>query len=258
MIIAHENPIITVGDSWYESSPDGATVDLVAFYQSAEPVKSLWSREFYTIEVDLARSESQIFADLGKTNRYKISRADKRDNLQYHWWHRDAESVLDQFTHFYAKFAQSVGLQVPQKNWLRAYAQAGALDVSRISDEQGRALCWHTHYRADNHARLFHSASSFRECADPAMRSLTGRANRYQHWRDMLRFKESGITAYDFGGWYEGKDDQERLRINNFKREFGGHVLKAFNSIQPRTLLGRAYLIARLVRHPNKRLIHMV
>jgi len=90
------------------------------------------------------------------------------------------------------------------------------------------------------------------------MRSLTGRANRLQHWRDMLRFKSSGVVSYDFGGWYEGREDQDRLRINSFKEEFGGQVLKAFNWIRPMTLRGRAYLYARLVRHPSKRLIHMV
>jgi hypothetical protein len=258
MIIVHKNSILTVGDIWYESTPAEASVDLVACYQSARPMNSIWSREFYTIAVDLAREEDQIFAGMGKTNRYKISRAQKRDGLRYEWWHQDSESVLDEFMEFFAGFARSVGLQMPQKAWLRSYARAGVLDISRISDEQSRILCWHTHYRENSHARLFHSASSFREFDDPAMRSLTGRANRFQHWQDMLRFKAADITTYDLGGWYEGRDDQERLRINRFKEEFGGQVVKAFNSIQPMTLRGRAYLVARLIRHPNKRLIHMV
>jgi hypothetical protein len=258
MMVVHKNAIVTIGDTWYESGADGAQVDLLAHYQSATPVHSLWSQEFYTIEVDVTRNEGGIFAGMGKTNRYKISRADKRDKLQYEWWHQDAESVLDEFTEFFAHFARRVGLQVPRRDWLRDYAQAGVLDVSRVCDENGRALCWHTHYRGDNRARLFHSASSYRDYADAAMRSLTGRANRYQHWRDMLRFKEVGTTSYDFGGWYAGENDQDRLRINSFKEEFGGRVVKAFNSIQPVTLRGRAYLAARLVRHPSRRLMHMV
>ena len=84
-------------------------------------------------------------------------------------------------------------------------------------------------YRAEGRARLFQSASSFRELDSSSMRSLTGRANRFQHWHDMLRFKEGGVVSYDFGGWYEGREDQERLRINSFKEEFGGQVVKAFN-----------------------------
>ena len=258
MVIVHQNPFLTIGDSWYQSVQQETEVDLLAFYQSSRPVHSIWSREFHSLVVDLLRDQDAIFSEMGKTNRYKISRAGKRDNLGYEWWHKDSETVLDQFMEFFAKFAHNVGLQMPQKSWLRAYAKAGVLDISRVSDEQGRVLSWHTHYRGDSHARLFHSASSFRNFDDSTTRSLIGRANRFQHWRDMLRFKEANVAAYDFGGWYEGHEDQERLRINGFKEEFGGQVVKAFNSIQPMTFLGRAYLYARLIRHPNKRLIHMV
>lgn len=258
MLIVHRIPYLTVGDSWYECSPANLNVDLLACYQSSTPMKSIWSRAFHTIVVDLQSDEETIFGSMGKNNRYKISRAGKRDNLQYEWWHQDSETVLDEFADFFSKFARSIGLQMPQKSWLRAYARAGVLDISRVSDESGNVLCWHTHYRAEGRARLFQSASSFRELDNSSMRSLTGRANRLQHWRDMLRFKSSGVISYDFGGWYEGREDQDRLRINSFKEEFGGQVLKAFNWIRPMTLRGRAYLYARLVRHPSKRLIHMV
>jgi len=258
VIIVHNNAMVTIGDSWYESSTIGSNVDLVARYQSSTPVHSIWSGEFYTIEVDVTRDEDKIFGGFGKTNRYKVSRAEKRDNLLYQWWHKDAENVLDEFMDFFASFARGVGLQVPQKDWLPDYARAGVLDISRVCDENGLTLCWHTHYRGERRARLFHSASSFRDYTDPAMRSLTGRANRYHHWRDMLRFKDAGLTSYDFGGWYEGNSDPDRLRINSFKEEFGGYLVKTFNSIQPVTLLGRAYLVGRLVRHPSRRLMHMV
>jgi len=257
-IIVHKSAIVTIGDTWYESSTGGAHVDLLARYQSATPAHSIWSGEFYTIEVDMTKDEDEIFSSFGKTNRYKISRAEKRDNLLYQWWHQDAENVLDEFVDFFASFARGVGLQVPRIEWLRDYARAGVLDISRVCDAKGLTLCWHTHYRGDQRARLFHSASSFRDYADPAMRSLTGRANRYHHWRDMLRFKDAGLTSYDFGGWYEGNSDPERLRIISFKEEFGGHLVKTFNSIEPVTLLGRAYLLGRLVRHPSRRLMHMV
>jgi hypothetical protein len=258
MLIVHHYPVVTIGDSWYEESTPRGAVDLLAWYQSKRAASKIWSREFFTIVVDLEAEEDMIFSAMGKTNRYKISRAAKRDNLRYECWNADAESVLDEFIEFFAAFARNVGVQVPRKAWLHTYARAGALDISRISDEQGRALSWHTHYRAQGHARLFHSASSFRDFDDSAQRSLIGRANRFHHWQDMLRFKAAGIRTYDFGGWYEGKEDPERLRINQFKEEFGGRVVRSFNSVQPVTLRGRAYLMARLVRHPSRRLIHMV
>ncbi|HEX3320760.1 MAG TPA: hypothetical protein VHR84_08665 [Terriglobales bacterium] len=258
MLIVHRHPVVTVGDSWYEDSTPQPRVDLLASYQSKEPLSRIWSREFYTIVVDLKPEEDMIFSGMGKTNRYKISRAAKRDDFRYESWHADANVVIDEFIDFFSAFARNVALPTPKESWLLSYAEAGALDISRVSDAKGESLVWHTHYRANDCARLFHSASSFRNFDDSAQRSLIGRANRYHHWQDMLRFKASGITTYDFGGWYEGKENEERLRINQFKEEFGGRVVKSFNSVQPVTFRGRAYLMARLMRHPKKRLMHMV
>lgn len=61
------------------------------------------------------------------------------------------------------------------------------------------------------------------------MRNLIGRANRFHHWQDMLRFKQAGIRVYDFGGWYQGTTDTEKLGINRFKAEFGGTVVTNYN-----------------------------
>jgi lipid II:glycine glycyltransferase (peptidoglycan interpeptide bridge formation enzyme) len=58
------------------------------------------------------------------------------------------------------------------------------------------------------------------------------------YWRDMLRFKASGISTFDFGGYYLGSDDEEKLRINGFKEEFGGRVIQEFNCEKALTLKG--------------------
>jgi lipid II:glycine glycyltransferase (peptidoglycan interpeptide bridge formation enzyme) len=71
---------------------------------------------------------------------------------------------------------------------------------------------------------------------------MLGRANRYHHWEDMLRFKKSGISVYDFGGWYVGDTDQEKLRINDFKNKFGGQIVKNFNCNYCINIKGSLYL----------------
>ena len=44
----------------------------------------------------------------------------------------------------------------------------------------------------------------------------------------MLRYKEQGLKYFDFGGWYPGTTDQARLKINDFKRGFGGQVVREY------------------------------
>ena len=93
---------------------------------------------------------------------------------------------------------------------------------------------------------LFYSASLFRELDNSAIRNRIGRANRLLHWQDMLHFKAGGISVYDFGGWYAGDSDLERLRINKFKEEFGGQIVK--NHICERALTVKAKLFLRARR----------
>ena len=61
----------------------------------------------------------------------------------------------------------------------------------------------------------------------------------------MVRFKSAGISTYDFGGWYEGTTDHERLRINKFKEQFGGEIVKNYICEQALTLKGALFLRIR-------------
>ena len=57
--------------------------------------------------------------------------------------------------------------------------------------------------------------------------------------------KSAGISTYDFGGWYDGTTDQERLSINKFKEQFGGQVVKNYICEQALTLKGALFLRLR-------------
>jgi hypothetical protein len=107
---------------------------------------------------------------------------------------------------------------------------------------------WHCYVKAGRWVRLVHSASLFRAAAEKAQQNLTSRANRYLHWLDMFRFGESGIDTYDFGGWYSGQEDQEKLRINQFKEGFGGTVASQYNGDRGITLKG---ILALRLRHAS-------
>jgi hypothetical protein len=58
-----------------------------------------------------------------------------------------------------------------------------------------------------------------------------------------LRYKENGLKFFDFGGWHLG-DDPEMLSINDFKRGFGGKVVREYQCEQIMTLKGRVVLWA--------------
>lgn len=88
---------------------------------------------------------------------------------------------------------------------------------------------YHANYVHGGRARLLHSASHFRNSNDSGYRNMVGRANRWLHWKALLRFKASGHTCYDWGGWYDGTDDDARLNINRFKEGFGGEKQLTYN-----------------------------
>ena len=71
---------------------------------------------------------------------------------------------------------------------------------------------------------------------DPSMNRAIGRANRWLIWQDILYFKRLGVIEFDFGGRYEGKEDTERLRINEFKDSFGAELEKNYNHFYATTL----------------------
>ncbi len=49
-----------------------------------------------------------------------------------------------------------------------------------------------------------------------------------------------GFRVYDFGGWYAGSTDVEKLMINRFKEEFGGQKVLEFTVTENRSLLAKS------------------
>jgi lipid II:glycine glycyltransferase (peptidoglycan interpeptide bridge formation enzyme) len=105
-------------------------------------------------------------------------------------------------------------------------------------------LVWHAYVTSGTTARLQHSGSYFRN-KENDYRALVGRANRWLHWRTMLRFKEMGMERYDWGGLFEDESVPERAGINNFKRSFGGQQERTYDCTLPVTFKGRVYLPLR-------------
>ena len=240
MIVYKRNGVL-FGELWFDEEPDGTVSDILHFRQRTSHVKGASCSDFYTILVDLTANEVDLLAGISKDTRYEIRRAGNRDDLLCDFWRENSHSVTDEFCDFYDKFAQQKNLAKTNRGRMTLLAKSGSLALSRVRNSDDRDLVWHAYFCSSDRVRLLYSASLFRN-QDKARRSLTGRANRYLHWQDMLRFKSEGAIIYDLGGWYEGNDDEEKLRINKFKEEFGGDIVKTYNCEHGVTLKGKIAL----------------
>jgi hypothetical protein len=247
-MIVYQKKLLRIAEYWSGEEPQFAGVDLVRCFQQPRPVEEMLCREFYTIFLDLKLNLEGLWSGIKRGTRYEIRRAGNRDQLMYDCRNGSDEKALRQFSDYYDAFAIRKVQPKLDRAWLSLLARNGSLSLSQVSDSAGETLVWHCYHRSPHRATLFYSASLFRNVDSSSMRNMIGRANRFQHWQDIQKFKTEGVPLYDFGGWYHGKGDLERLRINKFKEEFGGEVVK--NYICERALTTKAKLflgVRRLV-----------
>jgi hypothetical protein len=102
---------------------------------------------------------------------------------------------------------------------------------------------WHAYYRDSKHVKLQYSVSLAREGGSISANRLS-RANRYHHWADITRFKQSGVLIYDLGGFYAG----DFISVNQFKEGLGGQTVTVYHCTSVLTVLGRVLLDGKLVK----------
>ncbi len=230
MLVARRRGL-TIVEVWFGEPMDRVRADIVRYHQAPQPIPGATCTPFYTLVLDLTQTREDLWSAIDKSTRYKIRRAEERDAVTCTAWDGVEASLLARFRSTYDEFARLKGLAPLPWPYVGQLLEAGMLDVSLASAGGSGDLVYHAHLVvAGQRARLLYSASLFRASEDTAFRNLVGRANRLLHWQDILRFKERGIAAYDFGGWYEGHADEELLRINAFKEAFGGRPEKGYNA----------------------------
>jgi hypothetical protein len=203
-------------------------VDIVRYKFRSIPVPgSRWAK-FYSLWLNLDNTPKDLLAGMSRATRSQIRRAE-REGLCYESASNPTSSWIEQFFDFYDSFAKLKNLQssVDRRRLLGLLSQ-NALDLSRISSPDGRVLVWHANLRSGRYACCLYSASLFRR-EGRSVAAYIGRANRLHHWFDMLRFRDEGFATYDFGGWYPGTQNQALLRVNQFKKSFGGELVVQYN-----------------------------
>ena len=243
-MITYQKAHLRVAEFFFDELESRTRADIVRYQFRPAPVQGCESSDFHTLCVDLACAADTILSRMHRETRYEIRRA-SRDSFACKYFSRPTSAQVEEFFDFYDQFADIK--YVPRVNRTRflAFRQHDVLDLSRVRGADGRVLVWHAYLRMGNCARLIHSASHFR-VADKSEATMIGRANRYLHWRDILQCKETGLGVYDFGGWYAGQKDVEKLNINHFKESFGGEPVHQYNADRANSLMGAAALRARV------------
>jgi len=231
------------GEVWCdEEPPRDSGVDIVLYCQRETPIADARTAPFLSLVTDLSVKEDAITDKFGKDCRYKIRRAETKDGTRMEFI-SDPESRLDEFRAFYDAFAREKSLEPSDHQWLVAACKARQLSLTSAS-RNGEALVWHAYVMSGKTARLQYTGSCFRN-RENDYRALVGRANRWLHWREMLRFKKMGIKRYDWGGLFEDESVPERAGINQFKKDFGGQQVRTYDCTVPVTPRGRIWLVLR-------------
>ncbi|WP_010255482.1 hypothetical protein [Treponema primitia] len=243
MIYYRKKNGVKIAEIWYNLSelPDKKTDVFIYKFTREKHLKAVSIEERFTIVSDLTKTEAELLSLIHKNARYKINRANERDDIQcvtHLEKNEKNKEKLFQYMDFFNTFAGSKNRSKIHFSDLKQFYENGTLCIrSAIKDDT--LLAMHAYIISDNTVRLHQSASHFRASEDSEYRNLIGRANRFLHWDDILHFKNDGLSCYDFGGWYGGKILTERLLINHFKEEFGGDICREYSFIVPISLLGK-------------------
>lgn len=231
------------GDVWFdEEPPRDCKVDIVRYHCRPEPIPNVRCTPFISTVTDLDGEAEAIGAAFSKDCRYKIRRADGRDELSVEWI-ADPQPRLDEFCAFFDAFARQKSHEASDRQFLDAAHAARQLMLARAA-RHDETLVWHAYLLCGNTTWLQYSGSCFRN-QEKEYRSLVGRANRWLHWRAMLHFKSLGMRRYDWGGLFQDESEPDHAGINGFKRSFGGRVERTYDCTVPVTVKGRLYLPLR-------------
>jgi GNAT superfamily N-acetyltransferase len=233
---------IEVAELYFEDQPpeELPPVDLLRIVSVLEPSSDGPWRQHDTLVVDLTAGEDELLGQMSKGTRYEIRRAVDRDGLTAEAFDLPTAETLDEFAGYYDEFARGKGLGPVFRPRLEAMAASRMLVLSRVSREDGGTLAWHAYARSPGRALLLYSAALFRDHTSGADRSMAGRANRYLHWDDMLRFRDAGCGLYDLGGIDVAQRDPATTRIAAFKKGFGGRLAPTYKRATALSAKGRA------------------
>ncbi len=236
---------LRIAEVWFEESPPAGADIAICRNGYHLPAGAAHAEASSTLLLDLTADAGAILRGFKPDCRYEIRRAEK-DGVRCEFLAAPDAAAVAEFCRFHDCFARSKHRPPCSSDQLQHLCRRGALALSCARSAAGDALVWHAYVHWEQHTRLLHSASRFREQQESAQRSLIGRANRALHWADVRAFQALGCRALDLGGW--ANDSEEQARISQFKEEFGGRRVARYDAIVGLTWLGRCAVRLQRVR----------
>jgi lipid II:glycine glycyltransferase (peptidoglycan interpeptide bridge formation enzyme) len=243
-MISWNSKFLSHVELWFDEPNPSETFDIVMHRQAPKPVPDAQNEEFHTLMIDLTQPEDKIFGAFDRNTRSKINKAQKADAPVFKLIENPTLEQLDEFVVFYNDFAETKGLEKVFEPIMRACRDSGMMSFSQVCRDD-QILVWHALISYGKRVTVTHSASHFRNADDPESRNIVGRANRFNHWQEMVAYKKKGLASYDMGGWYSGESNESLLMVNRFKEEFGGEKIVEFNARQERSLRAKAISMVR-------------
>jgi hypothetical protein len=235
---------LTRGEVWFDEEPDGRQVDWIYHHERSSPVPNCRWKEFYTWQIDLQKPPAELLAEMNKITARKITDAEENDRLCWERCDATNGTTLDEVERMWNEFAVAQKTPLFERDWIDQFSKAGRLDLSVAKDPAGNVLACHLVFLTPKRARQLIAISPYRPAPDVMWRGAVSRANCLIHWKNFLAYKEQGISCFDFGGWYTGTTNIQLLGINQFKKSFGGQVVREFDCQEIRTAKGWAMLTA--------------
>lgn len=240
--VKYKKPPLTIRAVWFAEQRDKAferNCDLVYYHYILNKPFSP-SKTVTTLWTDLNNEPDKLIAQVDKSVRYEIRRAQK-DGVETKFFNSkqllENPEIIRAFCLAYNHFLKTKNLAGSfNSNVVKAYIGANAFYVS-LARYREKDYVFHGYVCDGTIARLLYSVSLFRDENDPGTKALVGRANRLLHMNDILSFKELGYSTYDWGGC---SDENEDLRkIANFKRGFGRRSVLVYDALVPCSLFGK-------------------
>ena len=227
IIVVNKKSIFKSYSYFHSRSLSLKDVFRIAFYGNFIGAPSRISRFFHknyyhSLHINLLLSEDELYKGLKSNTRNEINRA-----INASCEFLDCISI-ENFVEFYNVFASKKGLKPINTTSLTKYG--ANLKITGVSF-QGEMLTLHAYYTDTETGitTLLYSASKRLDNINDSLLKLIGYSNRFLHYQDILYFKKIGFLIYDFGGIYLGDDDRSQVGIAQFKKSFGGEIVKITN-----------------------------
>jgi lipid II:glycine glycyltransferase (peptidoglycan interpeptide bridge formation enzyme) len=168
-------------------------------------------QDFTTLVIDLAKDLDTIWKNMeSKSCRYFVNRA-LREGVKIRL-NRD----YDEFYEINRSFRKEKRL--PGLTGLAFMKKYCTLFTAELN---GEILAGQLYLEDKDTIRWLIGASRRLE-GDKEKATLVSCGNRLIIWEAIKYAKEKGLKEFDFGGYYAGNEDVEKVNINMFKKSFGG------------------------------------